>query len=212
MDCTQINDAQLLVQYFQQHDEARITRVLNCFYELYFEYVSGCFKKTVFSKWSSTRNKEIVLSREAFNDGLLEFYLSIRKNGFYEGGATVKSLFTTFCIKRLFGLVSKIVRNPETYVDSIKEEGAFQDAATQPQYIGKELEEKGERRYEIYERAKSQLDARSATLIQMRKIEKLSNEEIAGRLKTIDPGSVNNEVYKSFQRLKKIVDSLKKDM
>ena len=60
---------------------------------------------------------------------------------------------------------------------------------------------------DILNRAFKELGERGSNLIIWKKILKLSNEEIAARL-GIQPGSVPNEVFKSFKKLKEIVERL----
>src|ERR1700749_4696653 len=100
MECNEINQPILLVNYFRKEDEATKTKVLNCFFKLYLGDIKRftivfCLDKPY------TKHKEEQLAREAFNEGLLSFYFFIKKNGFANGGASVKSLFITFCANKL---------------------------------------------------------------------------------------------------------------
>ena len=61
---------------------------------------------------------------------------------------------------------------------------------------------------EIFSSALKELGERGSNLIIWKKILKLKNEEIADRM-GIKPDTVPNEVYKSFNKLKEIVDKLK---
>ena len=61
---------------------------------------------------------------------------------------------------------------------------------------------------EILDGALKELGERGTNLIIWKKVLKLSNEEIADKM-SIQPDTVPNEVYKSFKKLKEIVDRIK---
>lgn len=210
MDCNDIGQPILLVNYFRQDDEPTKSGVLKCFYKLYFE----TFKRLTFSICLNkpyTEHKGETLAREAFNDGLLSFYFFVREKGFADRGASVKSLFFTFCIKKLKGLITDIARqsvkktggNPEIVIAKVSEtkEDDYQ--------VSNDYEEQWKKNETLLNKALEILGERGKRLIYWRKVDKLGNEEIATLL-NIQPGSVNNEVYKCLKRLNKIVDDLKK--
>jgi len=209
MDCNDIGQPILLVNYFRQNDESSKSAILKCFYNLYFE----SFRRLTFSICLNkpyTEHKGEILAWEAFNDGLLSFYYFVRQNGFEDRGASVKSLFFTFCNNKLKGLISDIERrslhqargNPEIFIAKVSEikEDDYQ--------ASNNYEEQWKKNEILLNKALEILGERCKTLIFLRKIDKLGNEEIAKQFH-IQPRSVNNEVFKCVKKLKKIIGELK---
>ncbi len=212
MNCTEINNPELLVHYFRMDDEPTITRVLNCFRKEYYEYLLRFSYKKVFSKWTIPKYMEAELQMEAFNTSLSSFYLYIREKGFEQRGATVKTLFSAFYIRRLNGQAKILTNKLKKHLSSDAPEGAAAKALSVTDFqTEKEKREWEERRFALLDTAFSQLSERCSNLLLWRKLKGQSNEEIASQLTSLAADSVNNEVYKCFMRLKKIVDSLQKD-
>jgi len=68
---------------------------MKCFYSLYFDFFKRfAYKVCLYKK--HTRYKEDELAWEAFNHGLLDFYMLVRKNGFIIGEASVKTVLFSF--------------------------------------------------------------------------------------------------------------------
>lgn len=206
MDCNDIGNPALLINYFKSKEESIINRVFKCFNTKYFEEFMLFSCKQILSKWPSTKFKEDELVREAFDEGLFSFYLFIKKNGFEDKGATIKTFFFEFCRRKLLGLVRALhthsikyaVGDPEILISRVSGADDYDYPA-----LREEMERK-DNKVNLLAKALPELGGRCNNLIRWRKLDKLSNEEISKRI-GLEPNSVNNEVYKCFVKLKKII-------
>ena len=212
MDCKEITNSQILVAYFIEGNEVRLNMIFKCFYSLFFED----FKRLTYHFCQNkiqTKYREDELAWDAFSDGLMSFYYKLKNEGFEEKGAQIKTALFSFCIFKLRALIKTLGRRvtKETVTDFASqvtnaEEIQTDELAEVAYYeLLLDLEEK------IYFRALQELGQRGSDLIIRKKIHKLSNEEIAHRM-NIKPGSVPNEVYKAFNKLKEIVERLQKEI
>lgn len=209
MDCTEITNAQKLTAFFREDNEMQLNRVFKCFYNLFFED----FRRLAFSYCHHkfyTKHKEEELARDAFNDGLLSFYIKLKNEGFVEKGAQLKTAFFSFCIFKLKGLTKALSRRSvkESVVDplvSFNNENIHGNAGLPVVWEYELLLDMEE---EIFYKALKELGERGSNLIKWKKILKLKNEDIAARM-GIHPDTVPNEVYKSFIKLKEIVKRMK---
>ena len=94
MDCTEINNADLLVHYFRENNERNLTRVLRCFETEFLEDICNYLKKQYFVGNAKIKHLADDLLKEAFSAALTDFYFYLRDKGFRKNGATVKNLFT----------------------------------------------------------------------------------------------------------------------
>lgn len=208
MNCNEITNSQKLVAFFRDEDEVGLGRVFKCFFYLFFEDFRRLTHKYCHNK-THTRHQEEDLAKDAFSDGLMSFYYKLKNDGFEEKGAQIKTAFFSFCIFKLKGLTKVLSRRliKETVVDPVTQEnntGIFNDEIVDT----REYEWLLNRKEEIISRALKELGERGARLVTWKKINKLSNEEMGLRM-NIQPGTVPNEVYKSFNKLKEIVERLK---
>ena len=208
MNCDEITNSQKLVSYFREKNEVHLNRVFKCFFKLFFEdfrrfTLSHCHNK-VHAKYN-----EEELARDAFNDGLMSFYYKLKNEGFEEKGAHVKTAFFSFCIFKLRGLTKTLGRRfiKETIIDPLSQENSADEIKSDELADVMDYELLLSTKEQMLYRALKELGKRGADLIIWKKIHKLSNEEIAGRM-NIKPGTVPNEVYKAFNKLKEIVDRL----
>ena len=209
MDCLEITSSQKLVAYFREDNEIQLNIIFKCFFRLFYEDFRHLIYKYCLNKFH-TKNKEEELASDAFNDGLMSFYYKLKKDGFEEKGAQIKTAFFSFCLFKVKGLTKTLERRfeKETTMDPVlpfndKEEvntGTINDV--QDYQILLNIQE------EILDGALKELGERGTNLIIWKKILKLNNEEIAGKM-SIQPDTVPNEVYKSFKKLKEIVDRVK---
>jgi RNA polymerase sigma factor (sigma-70 family) len=206
MDCTEITDAQKLVAHFREDNEAQLNITFICFFSLFYEEFRLLTYKYCRNK-IYTKHKEEELSSDAFNDGLLSFYSKLKISGFEEKGAKVKTVFFTFCLYKLLGLMKSLKRRleKETVTDTTLPLNHEKEFDTENIFDVMDYQMLLNMEEEILNRAFKELGERGSNLIIWKKILKLSNEEIAGRL-DIQPGSVPNEVFKSFKKLKEIVE------
>lgn len=209
MDCNEITNSEKLVTYFREENEVCLNRVFKCFFNLFFED----FKRLTYHFCQNkiqAKHKEDELARDAFSDGLMSFYYKLKNEGFEEKGAQIKTAFFSFCIFKLRGLTKTLGRRliKETVTDlafQVNNEGEIQNDELADL---KDYELLLNMKEEIFCRALEELGQRGSDLITWKKIHKLSNEEIARRM-DIRPGTVPNEVYKAFNKLKEIVDRIK---
>ena len=209
MDCIEITSSQKLVAYFREDNEIQLNIIFKCFFRLFYEDFRHLIYKYCLNKFH-TKNKEEELASDAFNDGLMSFYYKLKKDGFEEKGAQIKTAFFSFCLFKFKGLTKGLERRfeKEMTMDPVlpfndKEEfntGTITDV--QDYQILLNMEE------EILDRALKELGERGSNLIIWKKVLKLNNEEIAVKM-NIQPDTVPNEVYKSFKKLKEIVDRIK---
>lgn len=209
MDCKEITSSEKLVTFFREENETRLNMAFKCFFNLFFEDFRRLTYKYCLNK-IHTKHKEDELAKDAFNDGLLSFYFKLKKEGFEEKGALIKTAFFSFCIFKLKALIKSLGRrfvketviDPEVSFDNMDlvNAGDLNDVWDYEQLLNSEEE--------IFSTALKELGERGSNLITWKKILKLKNEEIADRL-GIKPDTVPNEVYKSFNKLKEIVDRLK---
>ncbi len=208
MDCKEINNSQKLVTYFREENEVHLNRVFKCFFNLFFEDFRRLTYKYCLNKFH-TKHKEDELARDAFDDGLMSFYFKLKNEGFEEKGALVKTAFFSFCIFKLKGLTKALSRRfvKETVMDAEIPLNKPDLAATEELNDVLDYEQLLNAEEEILNRALKELGERGSNLIMWKKVLKLKNEEIAERM-NIQPGTVPNEVYKSFNKLKEIVERL----
>jgi RNA polymerase sigma factor (sigma-70 family) len=212
MDCQEIKNSQILVAYFNEGNEVHLNRIFKCFFNLFFED----FKRLTYHFCQNkiqTKYKEDDLARDAFSDGLMSFYYQLKTKGFEEKGAQVKTAFFSFCLFKLRGLTKGLGRRliKETVTDFASQVNNADEIQTGELSDAKDYELLLNMKEEIFFRALQELGKRGSDLITWKKIHKFSNEEIAGRMH-IQPGTVPNEVYKAFNKLKEIVDRLQKEI
>jgi RNA polymerase sigma factor (sigma-70 family) len=209
MDCIEITNSQKLVAYFRENNEIQLNIIFKCFFRLFYEDFRRLTYKYCLSKFH-TKNKEEELASDAFNDGLMSFYYKLKKDGFEEKGAQVKTAFFSFCLFKLKGLTKTLERRfeKETPIDplvSFNGEKEFNTDVNMTDILSYQILLNKEE--EILNRALTELGERGTHLVVWKKVLKLSNEEIAARI-GIQPDSVPNEVFKSFRKLKDIVERL----
>ena len=211
MDCKEITNSQLLVSHFRTESAVHLNRVFKCFYNLFFEDFKRFTYKYCLNKLYA-KHKEGELAKDAFNDGLMDFYFKLKNEGFEERGAEMKTAFFSFCVNKLKGLTKTVERRTmkETVVDPTaqfnKADKFYTDDLNNKWY-----EQLLNTQEVIFTSALKQLGERGSNLIMWKKVLKLKNEEIASRM-GIQPDTVPNEVYKSFIKLKEIVERLKKEL
>ena len=207
MNCLEITNSQKLVAYFSDDNEAQLNIIFKCFFRLFYEDFRRLTYKYCLNKFHA-KNKEEQLAGDAFNDGLISFYYKLKKDGFAETGAQIKTVFFTFCLFKLKGLLKALERRytKESVMDLMPfnenqelNTSNITDVRDYQVLLGMEEE--------ILDRALKELGERGTNLIIWKKISKLSNEEIANRT-GMQPGTVANEVFKSFKKLKEIVERL----
>lgn len=208
MDCKEITSPQKLVSLFREENETGLNRVFKCFFNLFFEDFRRLAHKYCINKFY-TKYKEDELAKDAFNDGLMSFYFKLKQEGFEEKGALIKTAFFSFCIFKLKGLTKALGRRliKETVVSPVVS-FKYPDIVTDKHQDIWDDEQLLFTEEEIFLTALKELGERGANLITWKKVHKLKNEEIALRM-GIKPDTVPNEVYKSFTKLKGIVDRLK---
>ena len=209
MDCNEITSSQKLVTFFREGDDLHLNQVFKCFFNLFFEDFRRLTYKYCLDKLH-TKHQEDELAKDAFNDGLMSFYFKLRNEGFEEKGAQVKTAFFSFCIFKLRGLSKTLGRRSvkETVIDpglafnnaDLLNAGELNDVWDYEHLLNT--------KEEIFSLSLKELGERGSNLIIWKKVLKLKNEEIAERM-GIKPDTVPNEVYKSFNKLKEIVDKLK---
>ncbi|HET7116815.1 MAG TPA: hypothetical protein VFI29_10010 [Hanamia sp.] len=212
MDCTEITNSQKLVAFFREENEVHLNRVFKCFFYLFFED----FKKLTYRYCTNkpqAKHKEEDLTKDAFCDGLMSFYYKLKNDGFEEKGAQIKTAFFSFCIFKLKGLTKTLGRRflKETVTDLASPVNNVDEILPDELTEAKNYELLLNIKEEMLCRALEQLGQRGTNLITWKKIHKLSNEEIARRM-NIQPGTVPNEVYKAFNKLKKIADGLQNEI
>jgi len=209
MDCTEITSSQKLVAYFREDNEIQLNIIFKCFFRLFYEDFRHLIYKYCLNKFH-TKNKEEELASDAFNDGLMSFYYKLKKDGFEEKGAQIKSAFFSFCLFKFKGLTKTLERRfeKETTMDPVLPFNDKQEVHTGPITDVQDYQILLDMKEEILDRALKELGERGTNLIIWKKIHKLSNEEIADKM-SIQPDTVPNEVYKSFKKLKEIVDRIK---
>lgn len=210
MDCQEINNSQILVAYFSQGNEVQLNTIFKCFFNLFFEDFKRLTYRFCQNKIQA-KHKEDDLARDAFSDGLMSFYYQLKNEGFEEKGAQVKTAFFSFCLFKLRGLTKGLGRRliKETVTDFALQANHAHEIQTGELADARNYELLLNMKEEIFFRALGELGQRGSDLITWKKIHKLSNEEIAGRM-NIQPGTVPNEVYKAFNKLKEIVGRLQK--
>jgi RNA polymerase sigma factor (sigma-70 family) len=209
MDCNEINSSQKLITFFREENDIHLNKVFKCFFNLFFEDFRRLTYKYCLNKFH-TKHKEDELAKDAFNDGLMSFYFKLRNEGFEEKGAQVKTAFFSFCIFKLRGLTKTLGRRSvkETVIDPAIIFNNLDLLNTSEVKDVWDYEHLLNTKEEIFSSALKELGERGSNLIIWKKVLKLKNEEIADRM-GIKPDTVPNEVYKSFNKLKEIVDKLK---
>ena len=206
MDCKEITGSQKLVTWFREENDLQLNMIFKCFFSLFFEDFRRLTYKYCLNKFH-TKHQEEELAKDAFNDGLMSFYYKLKREGFEEKGALLKTAFFSFCLFKLMGLTKTLERRsvnetsidtglPYNYRNEINT-GNLIDVWDDQQLLNMEED--------ILYKALKELGERGSNLIIWKKILKLTNEEIADRM-GIKPDTIPNEVYKSFKKLKAIAD------
>ena len=209
MDCIEITSSQKLVAYFREDNEIQLNLIFKCFFRLFYEDFRHLIYKYCLNKFH-TKNKEEELVSDAFTDGLMSFYYKLKKDGFEEKGAQIKTAFFSFCLFKLKGLTKTLERRyeKETTMDPVLPFNDKQEINTATTTDVQDYQILLNIQEEILDGALKELGERGTNLIIWKKVLKLSNEEIADKM-SIQPDTVPNEVYKSFKKLKEIVDRIK---
>jgi len=209
MDCLEITSSQKLVSYFREDNEIQLNIIFKCFFRLFYKDFRHLIYKYCLNKFH-TKNKEEELASDAFNDGLMSFYYKLKKDGFEEKGAQIKTAFFSFCLFKLKGLTKTLERRyeKETTMDPVLPFNDKQEINTATTTDVQDYQILLNIQEEILDGALKELGERGTNLIIWKKVLKLSNEEIADKM-SIQPDTVPNEVYKSFKKLKEIVDRIK---
>lgn len=212
MDCTEITHSQKLVTFFREENEVHLNQVFKCFFNLFFEDFKRLTYKFCQNKIQA-KYKEDELARDAFCDGLMSFYYKLKNDGFEEKGAQIKTAFFSFCIFKLRGLTKGLGRRlvKETATDTESQINKSDEMHNDELSGNNDFELLLNKKEEIFCKALEELGKRGSDLITWKKINKLSNETIAERM-NIQPGTVPNEVYKAFNKLKEIVGRLQKEI
>jgi len=209
MDCIEITSSQKLVAYFREDNEIQLNLIFKCFFRLFYEDFRHLIYKYCLYK-SHTKNREEELASDAFTDGLMSFYYKLKKDGFEEKGAQIKTAFFSFCLFKLKGLAKTLERRfeKETATGPVLPFNDQQEDKTGTLTDVQDYQILLNMQEEILDRALKELGERGTNLIIWKKILKLNNEEIADKI-SIQPGTVPNEVYKSFKKLKEIIDRIR---
>ena len=199
MDCKELDQPVLLTILFREEDERELARVFRCYYENYYKMFVLMLQR-ISERHAFLRNDPEFYASQAFNDGLLGFYEKIRKSGFVEGNAKLKTFFFAFCINKLRALITDQQRKGHKQARLIRDS----KEESSPEIEAEDLYGEQEA---LLQKALNMLDEKRRQYIILRKMYNLTNEEIAERM-GIEPGTVNNEVYKSFLKLKEKVGVL----
>jgi RNA polymerase sigma factor (sigma-70 family) len=206
-NCNDINDPQLLVSHFREKRDEELNDLFKCFFESFYFDFKHLTKKFCEDRYY-TKDKEDDLTSKAFQEGLLDFYFKLRTEGYVDKGEKIKIVFFSFNLNKLMALLKKLERRAVR--ESIMENDGIDNRVTETSFSDDPfdsvlLQEEQEKHEAILNTALTELGERGTNLIVWKKMMRLSNEEIAGRLK-ITPGSVKEEVYRAFKQLKKIID------
>lgn len=153
------------------------------------------------SKYAFLKGDPEFYGSQAFNDGLLTFYDKIIKNGFVEGSAKLETFFFSFCINKLRALTTNHHRagiKQSRLVRVLKDDASVD---IEPQDLYEEQEQ-------LLLKALNEMDEKRRQYIVLRKIHNLTKEEVAEKM-GIAPDTVNNEVYRSFLKLKEKMEAMK---
>jgi RNA polymerase sigma factor (sigma-70 family) len=199
MDCKEIDSPALLTFLFRENQERELNRIFKCFYQHYYETFIHILYRFG-NRHPFLKDDPEFYGSQAFADGLLSFQEKMRDTGFVEGAAKVKSFFFSFCIYKLLALISSRRRDNDKYNKMVLDTKNDFMAAIDEQDLMNENEA-------LFHQALGLLDEKRRQYILLRKIDKCTNEAIAAKM-GITPGAVNNEVFKSFLKLKEIIRSL----
>jgi len=207
MNCKDLSEKELLAK-LKSDLQTEVNRVINCFYSLYYNE----FLKVSWNLFSGKNNYSKTFreqaEKEAFNDGLNDFYFYVRDGKYVHKDASLQTAFLTFPKYKLMGIITDELRNkkrePDVDFDIVIELNTAH--TTSPEDIT-ERGEKEKTEEHIFHTAWQNLGDRCRNLLTWRKYKKLSNEEIE-KLCGVDANAVNNEVYRCFMRLKKNANGL----
>jgi len=201
MNCQELNQPVLLTVIFRESNERELNRVFRCFHQKYYKKFMRMLYK-ISDKYSFLKGDPEFYGSQAFNDGLLTFYDKINKNGFVEEAAKLETFFFSFCINKLRALTTYQRRTEGKRSELIR--------VTKGNDLTTDLEAEdlyGEQEA-LFQKALNAMDEKRRQYIILKKIHNLTKEEIAQKM-GIAPDTVNNEVYRSFLKLKENVESLK---
>jgi len=209
MDCTELKRPKILTELLRINDESTNGDLVKCFFELYFEYCIKFAKKHFFLSHSFDQQKSYEIVLDSFLDTLEFFFRYIKINGYEDRGFKFDTFFMLFFRRSFRDRIRKDTKlkgrmvdgDPDKIFDITTEISSGNSGKLQEENLDEEM------KYYLYEKALTLLNENCRNLIKWRKLERLSNEEIAGRT-DLKPASVNNEVFKCFNKLKQIVDNL----
>lgn len=190
MDCSLINEPVFLNKEFINAQDEQLNQIFKCFFKQYY----GDFKRYAKNRFNV---KEDTWIYDAFTDGLLSFYFTLKRKGFEEKKSSIKTIVFKFCTWKLIDIIKKKAEDNRGVIsiDSENEKIVLSEILPADDAIEK---------WDKLEKAFSKLGEKCRNLLKWRKLDKLSNEEIAKRA-GIEAISVNNEIYKCFKKLKALI-------
>lgn len=199
MDCKELSTPSLLIRLFREKIDKELNRIFNCFYENYYRLFVNMVR-TISQQHTSLQSDPEFYASQAFTDALLLFQQKLSVSGFTEGNATLKTYFLKFCRLQLLAIAQKEKREGRKMARFAKDTLSAQYAVVEEDvYTEREL---------LANKVLDLMDERHRAYFILRKRDGLSNEVIAEKM-GIAPGTVNNEVYRSFMKVKSILASLK---
>ena len=206
MNLPDVLNPNILTLNFQSNDMVLINKTLYAL-DKKFKARFNNYGKSICKKWKVARNNEYEIINAAYSSGLYSFFKKIQQHGFEDRGVSVEFLFSVFFKNILLGELKKMYRNNRNITDKDPDE-IFRELEGSFLYDAENEREGHSHNEVVFSRAYQTLKANCRNLIEFRKLLRLKNEEIASKL-GLQAGSVNNEVYKCMEKLKKTVEVLR---
>ena len=191
MDCSLINEPVFLNEQFINAQDEQLNQIFKCFFKQHY----ADFKRYAKNRYDLKEDKDTWIY-DAFTDGLVSFYLIIkRNNGFEQKKSTIKTVLFEYCTWKLIDIINR----ESNYSKVISIDWRNEIDLSEPVSTDHEIE-----KWNKLEKAFSKLGEKCRNLLKWRKLNKLSIEEISKQA-GIETKRVNDEVFKCFKKLKALI-------
>lgn len=196
MDCQQITHTSVALEILQTPKDQRLQPLFHCIYTLF----QGSFLSWILHKYSHHRTKDKLWAdaKDAFQNGLMVFYLKSQQTGFIIKGS-LKTTIYSFGLLQLLACFKKerSAYGVGNYLDCL-------DLFFEDEVLASERQEMfNEREQEVLE-ALALLPPKQKTILSMRFFEHLKSRQIAEKLK-VSVGHVDNESAKAYKALRNLL-------
>jgi RNA polymerase sigma factor (sigma-70 family) len=196
MNCQQITQTMVALEILQTPGDNRLQSLYHCIYSLYLDSFLGW----ILQRYTGHTQKDKLLedAKDAFQNGILAFYIKASKEGFSIKGS-IKTKIFSFGLLQLWASYKKdkhdygardYLNNPDLHLaDTLLE--------------NEELGLLNEREQDLLE-ALTKLPEKQQKILSMKFFDKLKSKQIAEKL-GVSAGYIDNESAKAYKTLRRML-------